>query len=221
MNAYLKDNKLVIEDRQKFYEEIIDSINGSIHLVKTDDNGSTLPVWMTKQYSRIMGYSFGDRQKIGLNYSNDELYHPDDIDIIRNGVKKLIKNRTEGHVGMFRIKSKEGKWKWVLLSTTAFTLNRDPNYLLNMMVDVTEDMTKYQDLTEQYTKEIKQLKNEIVINKLTKTEKEIIKELVLGLTTRQIAEQRSRSYETINNHKRNIFNKLKIHNWYVLRLKMD
>lgn len=210
MKAYLENNVLIIEDETEFYKEIINSVNGSVHLMKVDENGSTLPVWMNSQYSRIMGYSFEDRQKIGFNYKNDELYHPDDIEIIRDGVKELIRNRTESYAGMFRIKSKEGGWKWVLSSTKALTINGDPCFLLSLMVDATEDMTRFHILTEKYTKEIKQLKNKIIINKLTKTEKEIIRELVSGKSTKQIAEQRSRSYETVNNHKRNIFKKLKI-----------
>ena len=210
MKAYLENDVLIIEDETEFYKEIINSVNGSVHLMKVDENGSTLPVWMNSQYSKIMGYSFDDRQKIGFNYKDDELYHPDDIGIIRDGIKKLLKDRTEGYAGMFRIKSKEGRWKWVLSSTRALTINGDPNFLISMMVDATEDMTKFHILTERYTKEIKQLKNEITINKLTKTEKEIIRELVSGKSTKQIAEQRSRSYETINNHKRNIFKKLSI-----------
>ena len=210
MKVHLENNVLIIEDETEFYKEIINSVNGSIHLMKIDENGSTLPVWMNSQYSRITGYSFEDRQKIGFNYKDDELYHPDDIGIIRDGIKKILKDRTEGYAGMFRIKSKEGRWKWVLSSARVLTINGDPGFLLNLMVDVTEDMTKFHILTERYTKEIKQLKNEIIINKLTKTEKEIIKELVSGKSTKQIAEQRSRSYETINNHKRNIFKKLGI-----------
>ena len=55
------------------------------------------------------------------------------------------------------------------------------------------------------------LKNELVLKNLTKTEKEIISLLAKGLTTMDIAKKRKRSYETINNHKRNIFNKLDIH----------
>ncbi len=45
---------------------------------------------------------------------------------------------------------------------------------------------------------------------LTKTEVEITKLIANGMTTREIAELKSRSYETINNHKRNIYGKLNI-----------
>ncbi|MCK4920271.1 MAG: PAS domain-containing protein [Bacteroidales bacterium] len=211
MNATYKHNKLVIDNPEEFYSDLIDSFNGSIHIVKMDDKGNTMPVWMNNQYSKIMGYSFEERQKLGFNYKNDELYHPDDIEIIRNGVKKLFANRGEGHSGMFRVKGSDGKWKWVLSSSTSITIDSDPGYLLCFMVDVNETMRDYYELTEKYIRDIKSLKNEIVLNNLTPTEKIIITELASGKTTQQIAELRNRSYETVNNQKRTIFRKLKIH----------
>ena len=47
---------------------------------------------------------------------------------------------------------------------------------------------------------------------LTKTEKEILKDIALGLTTRDIAEKRFSSYHTVNTHRKNIFRKLSVNN---------
>lgn len=49
-----------------------------------------------------------------------------------------------------------------------------------------------------------------IFKKLTKTEKEIVRLLANSMTTMEIAEYKHRSYETINNHKRNIYQKLNI-----------
>ena len=46
---------------------------------------------------------------------------------------------------------------------------------------------------------------------LTTTEKTVIQQLALSKSTKEIANELNRSYETINNHKRNIFKKLDIH----------
>ena len=43
---------------------------------------------------------------------------------------------------------------------------------------------------------------------LTKTEMEILKDIALGLTTREIAERRISSFHTVNTHRKNIFRKL-------------
>jgi len=48
--------------------------------------------------------------------------------------------------------------------------------------------------------------------RLTKTETEILKDIALGLTTREIADRRFSSFHTINTHRKNIFRKLGVNN---------
>lgn len=47
---------------------------------------------------------------------------------------------------------------------------------------------------------------------LTKTETEILKEIALGATTREIAEKRFSSFHTVNTHRKKIFRKLGVNN---------
>ncbi len=44
--------------------------------------------------------------------------------------------------------------------------------------------------------------------KLTPTETEVLKDIALGLTTKEIAEKRFSSFHTVNTHRKNIFRKL-------------
>ena len=48
--------------------------------------------------------------------------------------------------------------------------------------------------------------------RLTKTETEILKDIALGQTTREIADRRFSSFHTINTHRKNIFRKLGVNN---------
>ena len=48
--------------------------------------------------------------------------------------------------------------------------------------------------------------------KLTKTETEILKDIALGMTTREIADKRFSSFHTVNTHRKNIFRKLGVNN---------
>jgi DNA-binding NarL/FixJ family response regulator len=48
--------------------------------------------------------------------------------------------------------------------------------------------------------------------KLTKTETEILKDIALGMTTKEIANKRFSSFHTVNTHRKNIFRKLNINN---------
>lgn len=47
---------------------------------------------------------------------------------------------------------------------------------------------------------------------LTKTETEILKDIALGMTTKEIAEKRFSSFHTVNTHRKNIFRKLNVNN---------
>lgn len=47
---------------------------------------------------------------------------------------------------------------------------------------------------------------------LTKTETEILKDIALGMTTKEIAEKRLSSFHTVNTHRKNIFRKLGVNN---------
>ncbi len=48
--------------------------------------------------------------------------------------------------------------------------------------------------------------------RLTKTETEVLKDIALGLTTKEIASKRFSSFHTINTHRKNIFRKLGVNN---------
>lgn len=48
--------------------------------------------------------------------------------------------------------------------------------------------------------------------KLTKTEIEILKDIALGMTTKEIAAKRVSSFHTVNTHRKNIFRKLGVNN---------
>lgn len=48
--------------------------------------------------------------------------------------------------------------------------------------------------------------------RLTKTETEILKDIALGLTTKEIADKRFSSFHTVNTHRKNIFRKIGVNN---------
>lgn len=48
--------------------------------------------------------------------------------------------------------------------------------------------------------------------RLTQTETEILKDIALGMTTREIAEKRFSSFHTVNTHRKNIFRKIGVNN---------
>lgn len=67
-----------------------------------------------------------------------------------------------------------------------------------------------QQITEQLVTPEKKVENELP--KLTKTETEILRDIALGMTTKEIAEKRFSSFHTVNTHRKNIFRKLDVNN---------
>lgn len=49
-------------------------------------------------------------------------------------------------------------------------------------------------------------------DKLTPTEREVLREIALGKTTKEIALEKNLSFHTINSHRKNIFRKLEVNN---------
>lgn len=48
--------------------------------------------------------------------------------------------------------------------------------------------------------------------RLTNTEREILKDIAMGMTTREIAEKRFSRFHTVNTHRKNIFRKISVNN---------
>lgn len=67
-----------------------------------------------------------------------------------------------------------------------------------------------QQVTEQLVTPEKKMSEDMP--KLTKTETEILKDIALGMTTKEIAEKRFSSFHTVNTHRKNIFRKLGVNN---------
>ncbi len=212
MEADVKNGLLKIKNKAVFFETIINSVGASIHIIKIDKEGHSLPVWMNEKYPIILGYTLDERQKIGFADVTKNIYHPDDIELIKHATPKVLVERETFHIINFRGKEKHGDWQWFSISAQAITINSDPDYILIVAIPLNNMVLEYQGLLDRYYKEILQLKNEIKLNRLSKIEKEIITFLAKGLTTKQVSQQRIRSYDTINNHKRNIFKKLNLHN---------
>lgn len=209
------DNNLIkeiqsLKEENAFLTKLIKEAPVTIHINKIDENGYNMPVWTNDKYEKLLGYTLCERQEVGYANKKSGIYHKEDVEAIRKAIKMGMADRTLEESLIFRFYKKNGELRWIYIHSKAFIYKGDPNHVLSVGFDVTEKMVLNPNQLEIYTKEISQLKNHIKICQLTKTEKEIIKELATGKTTRQIAEQRSRSYETINNHKRNIFRKLEL-----------
>lgn len=202
-----KDIDSIIEENN-FLKKLLKEAPVSFHINKVDEKGLNIPVWINDNYEKLVGYNLEERQSLGYADRKTGIYYEEDVESIRNAIKTLLEYRNlEGSI-LFRFYKKTGELRWVYVHSKAIVYKGDPNCFISVGFDITDRLVLNQNQLEIYTKEIARLKSQIKIDHLTRTEKEIIKDLAIGKSTKQIAEERNRSYETINNHKRNIFRKL-------------
>lgn len=203
---------LNMENKNQFYKQIIDTIAASVFILEIDENYNTLPIWINKEYEKVIGYSFKERQQIGFATEESGIIHPDDQRFIKKQIQLILTKKKTSSKVLLRINDRNGEWKWIYLTAKPFSLDSDHKLIICNAVDITENLVEDQIslVFNKYIKEITQLRNKLKICKLTKTEKKIIQLLANGYSTREISENKKRSYHTINNHKRNIFRKLNI-----------
>lgn len=65
---------------------------------------------------------------------------------------------------------------------------------------------------ENHLRMLKRAVNDVTEHGLTASEKEILKEIALGKTTKEIASERNISFHTVITHRKNIFRKLEVNN---------
>lgn len=106
--------------------------------------------------------------------------------------------------------------RYILFNTSAFSIVlKDSSYneIENALKDAVNNLrhlsNEVTNILIDSTKNINQLKGK---THLTTTEKEILKDMAIGKTTREIASSRNVSIYTIMTHRKNIFRKIEVNN---------
>ncbi|MBI9068202.1 MAG: PAS domain-containing protein [Salinivirgaceae bacterium] len=193
-----------LKKEKDFLQNLFDALPASVQVVQIDEEGNPTPIWVNKSYENIYGYTLEDRQ----NLSVAEFYHPDDIEQVRKAVRHSFKDETFRDSVVCRIKTSQGEWKWVYIYGCRFKFGSEGKYMLTTSMEITDSFAFNHSRVQEYMKEITRLENKLSLSKLTAIELEIVCLLANGKSVKEIAELRNRSYETINNHKRNVFKKL-------------
>lgn len=191
----------------------LNGLNAVIHINELDRNGNIKWVWANNNYYDFTGFTFEERQKLGQKYY-ELYYHPDDYPNVIKIIHDMAEQKIDSYSMSYRIKHKNGNWRWIYNKGNIFDEDkkRGIRKCISIAIEITDRIVQNEEQLDILLKEIAQLRNKALIAELTITEKETIKYLADGMTTRKIASYRGRSYDTINNHKRNIFRKLNLHN---------
>ncbi|MBI9068203.1 MAG: PAS domain-containing protein [Salinivirgaceae bacterium] len=203
-----------IESLSQEYKLLIQALNGLdsvIYINNIFKDGSIKLIWANNNLNDITGFTFEERQQMGEKYY-ELYYHPDDYKNVINIIHDVAHRKLDAYSMNYRIKHKNGKWVWIYSKGNIYDEDKDKGIrkCISVAINMTDRIVMNEEQLNILLKELAQLRNKLLINKLSNTELKIVNLLCKGLTVKQIAKKQNRSPETINNHKRNVFKKLGI-----------
>lgn len=203
-----------IEEELNFLKTILGKVPALILLNQIDDLNdpySNHNVWANQATYDLIGYSREEMDTLGFEFFLKTM-HPDDRAMISDALRKFDSSEAVSHGGVFRLKPKNQDYKWVIgLIMVTETKNGDPWRFLNVTIDI-DQLKDTQTQVLALTKENLQLKNQLIINSLTKREKQVIRHITNGKTDKEIAKELCISPTTAKTHRHNIGQKLKLKN---------
>lgn len=102
--------------------------------------------------------------------------------------------------------------RMVVASSTRFGVVLKDSPLSEIRLAITTALAGQRYICQRVTEMLLTTEKKEETVKLTATETEILKDIALGMTTKEIAEKRFSSFHTVNTHRKNIFRKLGVNN---------
>jgi len=175
-------------------------------------------VYMSSNGLRLLGLSLKELQELGTEYYNRYFNQEDSNDLIPKILKLLgEKNPDDSFTFIQQVKLKDrDEWVWHISCTRIFAFDKHGEPKLVVTVSVPIDRMKHMEAkAERLLKENmflkKNLKNFL---SLGGREKEVLKLVALGKSSKEIADELFVSQETVNTHRKNIKRKLNISSNY-------
>ena len=99
-----------LEKSEKRYRIVAESVND---IIWEGDLVNRKRYFSEKVYD-ILGYKPKELERFDKWF---EIVHPDDIDLLKKGIKEQIENKVEIDKFEYRVRCKDGKYKWILSNT--------------------------------------------------------------------------------------------------------
>jgi len=206
-----------IKQKVVFYERVLNSIPAIIYINTFTECGnpaSLSNVWSNHYACNFIGYTQTEIDTLGFNFFVSVL-HPEDLEIIKNPVMFQPNSLGEkSYTFLQRLKPRgTDHYRWMYGSGVVLELfdNQQPKTSLNVALEITDQMATENQLV-MALQEINRLKNEIRCKSLTPREKEIVKQIVLGFTDKEISQKLHISIATAKTHRNRVIRKLGFHN---------
>jgi DNA-binding CsgD family transcriptional regulator len=171
-------------------------------------------IYMDSCYESFMGYAPKEHERGGLDFWFSKV-HPDDrrmlgdriIESLKVSKHLFNKKQRDPHILNYRFKKGTGEWMWIQHSV--YNLSIDNDGKLDKVLHRLQllDLSEYPiNDTEIMYKVV--LNNSDPVNALTDREKQVLKLIAEGFSTKMISGQLKISINTVETHRRHLLEKL-------------
>lgn len=190
-----------------FFEKIISEAEASIVIF---DLNSLQAIWSNDTLRRTLGL------KPTRKLSGGEvlkMYHPADQNLLLEMRNYFQSNPRGIFTAFYQFQKPGGKFGWFYTTAKLFKHDQSKGVfeVLGVTIDFSENLTYSKNL-KLFAQDKLQDINKKQISRITAREKQMIKYFANGFSTREMAELLGLSFHTINNHRKNILQKLELKN---------
>ena len=171
-------------------------------------------IFMDSCYESFTGYSPKDHEQGGLDFWFAKV-HPDDRRMLGDRISESLKiskrsfnqKQREAHILNYRFRKGTGEWMWI--KHTVYNLSIDAEGNLDKVLHKLQllDLAEYpvNDIDKGYSVSFN---NTDPVNSLTDREKQVLKLIAEGFSTKMIASQLEIKINTVETHRRHLLEKL-------------
>ncbi|WP_439183361.1 response regulator transcription factor [Carboxylicivirga taeanensis] len=197
------------QDKSGFLTSIVSHLPASLHVIEINDRLETKLYWSSGNYEKYTGVTVERRKAMGFLHPR-HIYHPDDVEAVLKLTRHLYAN-PRAEASLFCRFVIQGHSQWVYVKLRRLFVETGKRHALSLFFPLTDNKEMNHLQFETYLNEIACVKNKLKLAALTPSELKVLSLLGSGLSTKEAADALCRSSDTVNNHRRAIFKKLKVH----------
>ena len=167
-------------------------------------------IWHNGKFGQMLGIADHELEQNPAGFAIKN-YHPDDLHLVKKRQEYFTQN--DRWVGYYRLRHTIGNYLWVF--SKDYVTKRDatcrPTLIAGMMTEANGGLENQHQLISM-AKEEMQILHRQKYEALTKREKEVLRHIAAGLSYTQIATLLNIEPGTVNRHRKNIQQKLELHN---------
>lgn len=205
-----KESKRLLNYKEQLLtcKKIHSNLNALLFVI--DLNTNTF-VWISDYHRKLLGYKINLKKQDSKQLQN--LFHPDDRDILKEMKDFFTKTKTGVFSSIYRLKKQTGEFFWAYTNAKIFNKTHDLSTLqiVGLIVDFSLNINYDKHVKQVFKEKLHESNTSLILN-ISNRELEVMRYFANGYKTKEVAEKLAISFHTVNNHRKNILKKLKLRN---------